>query len=60
VRVLLDVFADSEGHLQGWLRGTKGIDPVPFDGVLELLAALEHLGPEPLIDRAPDSKGDQP
>ena len=57
MHVLLDVYED-EGHLHGWLRAANDADPVPFDGVLELLAALEHLGPDPLPDRAPQQKGE--
>ena len=57
MRVLLEVYAD-DGHLHGSLRVVNDADPVPFDGVLELLAALEYLDPDPLTDRAPQQKGD--
>jgi hypothetical protein len=46
MRIQLDVYADG-GHLHGQLRTPEQPEPVAFSGVLDLVAALEALGPEP-------------
>ncbi len=49
MRVLLDLYAD-EGHLHGRVLAGEDAIPVPFSGVLELVAVLEELSPEPQPD----------
>lgn len=46
MRLLLEVFS-VDGHLEGRLLPQDGGDPVPFSGVLALLAAIEAFSPGP-------------
>lgn len=46
MRIQLDVYTD-DGHLHGQLHTPERPEPVAFSGVLDLVAALEALGPEP-------------
>ena len=46
MRIQLDVYADG-GHLHGQLHTRERPEPVAFSGVLDLVAALERLDPEP-------------
>ena len=52
MRVVLDVYADG-GHLHGELRTSEYAEPIAFFGVVDLVAALEQLDPEPGPDTAP-------
>jgi hypothetical protein len=54
MRVLLDVHFDA-GHLHGQLRASDHAEPVAFSGVLDLVAALEQLEPEPATDPPPEA-----
>ena len=47
MRVDLEVFSTA-GHLEGRLIPTDGREPLSFSGVLELLAVIEDLDPEPV------------
>jgi hypothetical protein len=57
VRVLLDLFTH-DGRLHGWLRGAQQADSVPFDGVLELVAALERLDSDTRGDADAGARGE--
>jgi len=46
VRVSLELFA-TNGHIEGRLSPGNGRRAIAFSGVLELVAALEDLDPEP-------------
>jgi hypothetical protein len=46
MRVELEVYVDG-GHLHGQLHTPERPEPVAFSGVLDLVAALERLNPEP-------------
>ncbi len=50
MRVDLEVFSTA-GHLEGRLIPTDGREPLSFSGVLELLAVIEDLDPEPVATR---------
>lgn len=49
VRVELEVYVDA-GHLHGQLHTAERPEPVAFSGVVDLVAALERLDPEPCPD----------
>jgi hypothetical protein len=57
VRVLLDLYTD-DGRMRGWLRGAQEGDPVAFDGVLELVAALERLDSDAHRDVESSAQGE--
>lgn len=64
MRVDLEVFS-TDGHLEGRLIPRDGREPRSFSGVLEFLAAIENLDPEPLETTrtppaTPDSEGPHP
>ncbi|HEX9642837.1 MAG TPA: hypothetical protein VGC11_02410 [Acidimicrobiia bacterium] len=46
MRVSLELFA-TNGHIEGRLSPRDGRRAIAFSGVLELVAALEDLDPEP-------------